>query len=767
VHLVTSNRTGGWLLISAAVLLALAGCGGAEPEQLGGSLDLLPLAAWNVVPGDPPPPIRLPVAEGSPLLGPGWQADATGDHGAPAVVSSQRHAALHLPFSVDGHGEVEILLRLRNPWPNKEIDSFLGTIVSFNGRKMAHLIPGDEWADHRVTLPAGQFRDGVNELVLTGLEGRTALSRVDLLLPGPLARFTAGDTTSRALVSAAPLVVDLPEPLPAGSLLDFSLALVPQLTGPVICRLEWRHPGGEWGSLFEMEAAASGSGTAPERHGRWIHQTVSLDQLAGEKIRLRFSVDGPQQVCGPLSLSWPGTDSAAMDTSPAGPNLVLILADTLRADRLGAGGSAQRLTPSLDALAAESVHFRDTLAQASSTVPSVSSFFTGRYFNRITHWVDRKSLPATVPLFAEALSAGGCRTLAVMTNPLLLPETGFARGFDEYHHLPGAPRHFHGRENLPVHQPAEAVNARFFQRLPSLDRGRFFAYLHYMDPHDPYMLEQELQDDPRFSGGRLNGEPWEGWLGPAVEEILAHGGSTVVPRDREMLAHAYDNEVRRLDRQLGLLLAELRRRGLLSNTVVAVVADHGEEFFEHGLLGHGHTVYEELLRVPALVRFPRQPGYPRPALVGQRVELLDIAATLLDVMVAGPPEGHAGSSLLPLLRGMGGEPGDEVRHFETRHRAWVNPPLNDFLAGVEAGGWKLTRDRRSGVERLYHLNTDPGEMEDLAAANPDKAGEMKQRLDAWLETQAPLNPEDGDARDAGEDVARREIEALKALGYMQ
>ena len=104
---------------------------------------------------------------------------------------------------------------------------------------------------------------------------------------------------------------------------------------------------------------------------------------------------------------------------------------------------------------------------------------------------------------------------------------------------------------------------------------------------------------------------------------------------------------------------------------------------------------------------------------------------------------------------------------QTVGRAWINPPLNDFLAGVEAGGWKLTRDRRSGVERLYHLNTDPGEMEDLAAANPDKAGEMKQRLDAWLETQAPLNPEDGDARDAGEDVARREIEALKALGYMQ
>ncbi len=762
MRLATSNRTG-WrrLLICGALLLGLTGCGGPEPERSAGCLDLLPLARWDE--DQPPASIRLTVGEGAPLLGPGWEAADAGDGDQAAVVSNERHASLHLTMCPGGSGPVKLRLRLRNPWPTQEIDSFLGTIVSFNGRKLAHLIPSEQWADHAVELPAGWFRQGTSEVVLTGLPGRVALSGVDLLLPGPQAVFTAGDTTRRALVSAAPLVVDLPRPLPAGALLDVAFAMAPQLEipseRPHAGLVEWRSRGGEWETLLELETS--------HVPGGWTDRTVSLDGPAGGAVQLRCSAGRDPAAWGTLTLSWPGAGSRRDTAADDGLNLILILADTLRADRLGAGGSAVRLTPSLDALAAESVQFRDTLSQAASTVPSVSSLFSGRYFNRISRWVDQKSLPAAVPLFAETLAAGGCRTLAVVTNPLLLPETGFARGFDEYHHLPGNPRQFHGRENLPVHQPAEAVNARFFQRLPSLARGRFFAYLHYMDPHDPYLLQEEGIADRQFSGGRLDGHPWEGWLGPAVEEILEHGGSSMVARDREMVVRAYDNEVRCLDRQLGLLLAQLRRRGLLSRTVVAVVADHGEEFLEHGLLGHGHTVYEELLRVPALVRFPRRPGFPQPGVVPRRVELLDVAATLLDVMDAGPPEGHAGRSLLPMLRGVGTVPEAGASHFETRYRAWVEPPLNDFLAGVEADGWKLVRNRLSGVVRLYHLDTDPGETTDLSTTRSEKTGEMMRQLDAWLAGQQPLDPGEDEAPHAGQEVMRREIEALKALGYMQ
>jgi len=772
VRLATSNRKsrGPLLLICGALLLVLAGCGEPESAEPGGSLDLLPLARWaDPATGRSSPPIRFLADESSPLLGPGWKMRPDSGDDAATAVSNGPHASLHFPLCPANSGDAVIRLRLCDPEGAGEAAT--GVIVTFNGRKVKRTIPGDVWTDHRLVLPAAWFHQGVNELVLNGQPGRTAIQWLDLALPGPEVHVTAGDTTRRALVSAAPLVIDLAGPLPAGARLCFFLAMNPRPAPPAAAktsyRLEGCRPDGEWELLFEKGSREPCDEYFTWRHGGWSDQVVSLARLAGGPARLRLSGGGSLGAWGSLALSWPGTGTAPEAVTAEGPNLILILADTLRADRLGAAGSAHRLTPCLDALAAESVLFRDTLAQAPSTVPSVSSFFTGRYFHCLTLWVDQHSLPLAVPLFAETLSENGCRTLAVVSNPLLLPETGFARGFDEYHHLRGTARRFHGREEMPVHQPAEAVNARFLQCLPSLAGGRFFAFLHYMDPHDPYPVEGEGGADPRFSGGRLDGLPWEGWLGPATKEILDHGESSIVAEDREMVARAYDNGVRRFDRQLGLLLAELRRRGLLSNTVVAVVADHGEEFFEHGLLGHGHTIYDELLRVPALVRFPRQSGFPRPSLVSRRAELLDVAATLLDVMGAGPPQGHDGQSLLPLLNGeAGAEPGS-VRFFETRDRPWVGPPLNGNLIGVESDGWKLIRDRMSLEERLFHLRSDPGETSDLMALHPEKALAMRRRLERWIDGHQPLEPgADGGRRSSGE-VAEREVEALKALGYIQ
>ncbi len=785
MSLATSSRKPGplpgtALLLCAALAVLAAGCRGPEPPDPGGSLDLMPLARCEgASAGERSAWIRLWAGAGSPLLGEGWDT-GSGSGGETPAVSNQRHASLHLPLCPEkGSGVVGLVLQLHDP--ATESGGRAGVIVTFNGHKLERLDPGAVWAEHRVDIPVGWFHQGVNELVLNGQPGRTAIRRLDLLLPGPLSHATAGDTTRRALVSSVPLEVDLPHPLPAGARLDVSLALVPHVLPfscrPVSYRIEWCRlqadhagnmlPEGEWQVLLE-ELVRPEEMTEPGAadQGWWVDRMVLLDLPAGSPLRLRLCAD-TLQVWGPLLLSWPGTEPAEDSVPEAGLNLVVILADTLRADRLGAGGSAERLTPALDALAAESAQFRDTMAQAPSTVPSVSSFFTGRYFGRIASWVERHSLPPALPLFAEELAGGGCRTLAVVSNPVMLPETGFARGFDEYHHLRGSARRFQGREELPVHQPAEAVNARFLQRLPSLARGRFFAFLHYMDPHDPYPVEGDECGELRFSTGRLDGQPWEGWLGPAVDDITTNGHSSIGPRDRRMVARAYDNGVRHLDRQLGLLLAELRRRGLLSRTVVAVVADHGEELFEHGLVGHGHTVYDELLRVPALIRFPGRPGYPRPVVVTRRVELLDVAATLLDVMGAGPAEDRAGRSLLPLLQGNTGTGPDRARYFETRDRHWVKPPLDDFLAGVESDGWKLVHDRRDGVERLFHLDVDPGETEDLSAMHAEKNSGMSRLLQAWLAGQQPLEPAEEEAASTGRAVAERETEALKALGYMQ
>jgi len=753
-----SRTRRGLVPLLCMMLLALTGCGDRGSGTAGGRLDLLPLA---VPQGDEPGAIRLAVTGGSPLLGAGWRMTAgAGEAGRPAALTLDRQATLRLPICPE-EGTAVVTLRLRDPGADGERAML---IASFNGRKLVRLTPAAAWADHRLELPAHWFHPGVNELVLTGPPGRAALGHLDLRLPGPAARVTSGDATRRALVSSGPLVVDLPDPLPAGARLHLSVADLPArlypLRGPVHHRLEgWRD--GHWVLLAETELGWGG-GREPEEG--WVDLQVSLDRLAGVPgARLRLRAEAPLQAWGPLLLSWPGAGGTSPASESGAPNLILILADTLRADRLGAHGTGRRLTPHLDRLAAGSVQFGDTLAQAPSTIPSVSSFFTGRYFNRVSAWVDRQDLPAAIPLFAEALSGAGCQTLAVVANPLMMPETGFARGFDEYHHLPGIIQSFHGREELPVHRSAAAVNERFFGRLSAFAGERFFAYLHFMDPHDPYPVEGGL----RFSGGRLEGRPWEGWLGPATGEIREFGDSSIRAGDREMVKDSYDEGVRRFDRQMGVLLAELRRRGLLDNTVVAVIADHGEELFERDLVGHGHTVHEELLRVPALIRFPGRPGDPEPMLVRRRVELLDVAATLLDLMGAGPPAGHAGASQLPLLSGAEPGAGGGERFFETRHRGWVDPPLNGFLAGVEQNGWKLVRDRQGGGDRLFNLVSDPGETEDLARREPDLARGLGRRLEQWLIVQAPLDPEEERDAAPGREVEARQVEALQALGYMQ
>lgn len=770
MRLATSNSASGGLLLllCGSILLALAGCREPEPARPG-ALDLLPLARWaGLAEGQTPSPIRFSMAGSTSLLGEGWTISPGPGDGTAAAVSSQRHASLHLPLGPAGGADAGLVLRLRDP--AAATGGKAGVIVTFNGHKVTRLVPGVQWADHEFTLAADWFHQGLNELVLSGEPGRAAFQWLDLTLPGPQVHVTVGDTTRRALISPEPLLVDLPRPLPAGARLDLSLGLASRsgAAEKAGCfRLEGCRPDGTWELLLEVEAEVPGAEQLLGQDDCWVDQTLLLDRLPEGPARLRLSCGCFAGAWGPLTLSWPGEDPALDAIAGDGPNLILILADTLRADRLGSGGSAVRLTPSLDALAAESVHFSDTVAQAPSTFPSISSFFTGRYYNSLTRWTDRRQLPPGLQLLAEAMAAGGCRTVAVVANPLLLPETGFARGFDEYHLLPGVPKSFHGREELPVHQSAEVVNARFLQRLPFLSRGRFFAYLHYMDPHDPYPVERSVDQDPRFSEGGLAGVPWEGWLGPAMGDIISHDGSTLGSRDREMVVQAYDEGVSRFDRQLGLLLAHLRRRGLLSNTVVAVVADHGEEFFEHGLLGHGHTVYNELLRVPALVRFPRQPGYPGPALVGRPVELLDVAATLLDVMGAGPLGGHAGTSLL--AQGPDGEAagGDAARYFETRDRFWVEPPLNDYLAGLESEGWKLIRDRRNDLDRLYHLDTDPGETDNLSAVHGEMVRRLGRHLDTWLADQQPLEPGTAGRPRSGSEVEQREVEALKALGYLR
>ena len=315
------------------------------------------------------------------------------------------------------------------------------------------------------------------------------------------------------------------------------------------------------------------------------------------------------------SCSPPG-DAPARTSEPL--NVVLICLDTVRADRLGCYGYRERpTTPALDALAARSVVFRNATASAGWTKPSVPSFFTGLY--PVQHGVYEGSarsrdaltsdvLPERVETLAEAFRAAGFETAAFVHNAQLRAGLGFEQGFDVY--------------------ADEAGDARDI-RIAALDwlddRRRdapFLLYLHLLDAHWPYdipdayaALYADADASARFRGGDSR----------ALRDAINDGTIVLEPEQLAALGALYDGALRYLDDELHRLFDGLQQRGLAGRTVIAVVADHGEEFLEHGRIGHGHGLWENLLRVPWILHVPGRPA----RVVDAEVNLVDLPATLM------------------------------------------------------------------------------------------------------------------------------------------
>ena len=326
--------------------------------------------------------------------------------------------------------------------------------------------------------------------------------------------------------------------------------------------------------------------------------------------------------CGKAPDTPPFPDTARLEPL----NVVLVCLDTVRADRLGCYGyGGNPTTPALDALAADATLFRDTSAAAGWTKPSVPSFFTGTF--PCQHGVYEGSargiagattdlLPAAAATLAERFRAAGYATAAVIHNAQLRRGGGFEQGFDTYEDDAG---------------DARDVRARASRWLDGRDPDRpFFLYLHFLDAHWPYDVPDEAAR--RFTAGDV--DFFRGGDSRALRDAVNDGSVTLDSAQQETLSALYDGALRFLDDELGAFLADLRARGLYDATVISVVADHGEEFLEHGRIGHGHGVWQNLLAVPWILRVPgRAPGE-----LSASVALVDLPPTLL--AAAGlPPEG--------------------------------------------------------------------------------------------------------------------------------
>ncbi len=427
--------------------------------------------------------------------------------------------------------------------------------------------------------------------------------------------------------------------------------------------------------------------------------------------------------------------------APGAPNLVLVVADTLRADRLGAYGYGRGTSPSFDRLAAEAALFEQARAQAPCTFPSVNSLLTSR-----PAWAfsgrpaGRLGIPDALPSLAVHLRRAGYRTAAVSASPVVRAqpgainrEGGFGRGFDLF--LDGCT----WRDGRCVGRRAETL----LGLLPE----PFFLYLHYLDPHDPY-APPPLPGRRRFAGppppdpAAAAGDPR-----PAAARLYATGDAALTPAALAHLEDLYDEEVAWLDARLADLLAALDRRALLDRTLLVVTADHGESFLDHGHLRHCRSLYDDELRVPLLVR---PPGGTPARRIPDPVALLDVAPTILDYAGLHPPA-LAGRTLRPWLESTG-RPTLPVTSSAGTARALV------------VGRWKLIHDLDTGQSLLYDLRADPGETRDLAPTHPEIRTRLLTLLDRHLRE---VEGEGLTATTPRLDQSRELHDQLRALGYLQ
>jgi arylsulfatase A-like enzyme len=422
------------------------------------------------------------------------------------------------------------------------------------------------------------------------------------------------------------------------------------------------------------------------------------------------------------------------------PNLVIVVIDALRADHLGAYGYERPATPFLDELAERSVVVETTIAQSSWTKASIASMFTSLLpsQHRVLEEAPSNRLAPSLVSLPEVLQAAGYRTAWFSENSHIGPATGFDQGFDE-----GAMRrNLEGDASWALEHVSRWLEE-------GAAEGPFFLYLHLLDPHGPYEPDPELR---RQFIGDLETDDEMVRLG-RVGRLVKHGRlrREIGRDDVDYLRALYDAELRATDRTVSRLFDDLDRRGLLENSIVVVTSDHGEEFMEHGSLEHGHQLYEETLRVPLILSVP---GVAPARIDDVVVQHIDLAPTLLELVDLAVPSQFQGRSFVGAFSG-GETPAPRPVVTETTWR-------NVDLLSVRQGDWKLIVDQRAAKTELFHLRSDPGERNDVVAANPD----VVRRLGETLETS--IQPVPGVVVEGAYGASDPDVEAaLRAMGYLE
>jgi choline-sulfatase len=590
----------------------------------------------------------------------------------------------------------------------------------------------DAFATVRVDVPAGKLAVGEHMLRLRGsgqgrIGGKETAIAIDWVAIGST---PVGDYAPPPSAALAPQPGTLA--IPAGTSLGYAVEVDPG------SRLAGELTAGQLtvsAVLDDLSSVRLASLNAGQK------LDVDLAQLAGKVVRFDFTATGDSRLVRPRVLA-----PSAPPQKLAEPvkNVIVYLIDTLRADHLSAFNEKTRVrTPGLDGLVQQGAAvFASAHTQENWTKPSVATLLSALYPWEHHAVTTEAVVPRDIDMLPEILEKQGFYSGAFIANGYVSEKFGFKQGWDTWRNYVRE-----GRYNRAEFLAADSV-AWLDARPASLP---FFLYVHAIDPHVPYKPTAQFLKlyDP---------EPYSGVVDFSDDNTLLEkikiGDIKLKARDKVHLEALYDSEISYHDLHFKTILQALEKRNLANNTMIVVVADHGEEFWDHGSVGHGHSVYEELLRIPMVVRIPGLTNGP------MRIEsssgLVDVLPTVMEALGLPLPPGLSGRSLMPELRG------DAL----DAPRVTVSGFMDGWRTAV-VGRIKLIQRTEKRV-MLHDLGKDPHEQTDVAAQRPISLRYLRGQLGLALHASESAAANPAKKRHKGENTTiDADTEAqLRALGYV-
>ena len=625
-----------------------------------------------------------------------------------------------------------------------------GLLAFVNNTKVGELeyTPGG-FREVSFEIPANAMRDGENYLLLRGLHTEGGVSyEVDWAHLRAASPSEAGAAALDEDAFEPPRGVARPHVaegdareslvLPARARMSHHLETPPesQLVFAVSGAGRWRVRAQAEGDP-SARTLAEGSASAG-----WSAQVADLSPLGSKIVRLDFETEE-----GSVAFAEPRVVVPEVELAPAPAirNVIVLTIDTLRASKLQVYNPRSRVrTPALDRFATEATLFERAQAPENWTKPSVASILTSLF--PATHGTknDGSVLPASVLTLGEVYQEAGFETASFLANGYVSDAFGFRQGWDHY------TNYIRERRNTD----ASNVFREAARWIEGHQDERFFVYIQTIDPHVPY--------DPPDSYLRMyDPEPYDGPIrnrnNHTMLEEVKRGRATFSARDKIRLEALHDAEISDHDEHFGAFLARLEELGLSDSTLFVITSDHGEEFEEHGSWGHGHSVYQELLHVPLLVRWP---GVGRAgARVPEVVSTMDIGPTILEASGVPVPEVFEGRSLAGFVRGAPPTgPSVAFSDFQENRRV------------IRALDYKLIL-RSSLTYVFFDLGADPNERHELdGRAHPIAMRYLRTMSGQFLGAQNRANWLAGGGVAVRHDAETTMTEALcrqlVALGYM-